>query len=369
VSATAWIDELRSGPGWTRLLEQRGAQMLCIALLLALGIDCAIILTRALSHLAEAAPSSRAASNAPARPAAVSPAVQLATIVNAHLFGSSASVSGGDNAPNTTMPLILAGVIADKDPNKGQAIIGGNAASAKLYAVGASIPGGARLHSIFADRVLIERNGALETLRLPRNAPSSGGKIASAVPTPRAESMAQNSTVLAGLVHIQPVFNQGKLSGYRIFPGGTRGNSAFTQLGLRAGDLILAVNGTALDDAGRAMEILQTLSSSASAALTVSRNGQSQEVNLNLANLSVDGESNPSDNAPANGAGAGAAAAPTGDGTAAPAGPPLRPRAGAAPQPAPPPMPAGSTANGLATGADAGSQQSDSAGANADRER
>jgi membrane-associated protease RseP (regulator of RpoE activity) len=60
------------------------------------------------------------------------------------------------------------------------------------------------------------------------------------------------------------------------------------QLGLRPGDLITAVNGTTLDDPARALEIMQTLSSSGSASVTVTRNGSSLEVNLNLANLDLD---------------------------------------------------------------------------------
>src|SRR5665213_1238113 len=59
-----------------------------------------------------------------------------------------------------------------------------------------------------------------------------------------------------------------------------------------AGDLILAVNDPSLDDPARAMEVLQTLSSSGSATVTVSRNGTAQEVNLNLANLDADGQDN-----------------------------------------------------------------------------
>jgi general secretion pathway protein C len=191
------------------------------------------------------------------------------------------------------MPLILAGVIADKDPNKGQAIIGENANAAKLYSVGGAINGGARLHAVYADRVLLERNGALETLSLPRNE-SPAGRASAPPPSfgSRAAAMANaNPTLLAGMVRIQPVFTQGKLTGYRIFPGGTKGNAAFSQLQLKPGDLIEAVNGTPLDDAGRAMEVLQTLSSSASATVTVSRNGQSQEVNLNLANLNIEPDS------------------------------------------------------------------------------
>jgi general secretion pathway protein C len=315
VSSAAWYEELKSGPGWTRLLERRGTQLVVIVLLIALAMDSALILTRALSTMSPPPPRPGSLSAAPPRPP-VNPTLELANIVNAHLFGNS-GVQPGGAAPQTTMPLILAGVIADKDPSKGQAIIGDTAAAAKLVAVGAMIGGGARLSAVYGDRVLLERNGRNETLLLPRTAAKGSGAPLTPAPAPgaRTNTLQDNATVLAGLVRVQPVFNQGKLSGYRIFPGGSHGNSAFTQLGLRAGDLILAVNGTSLDDAGRAMEVLQTLSSSASATVTVSRNGQPQEVNLNLANLSTDTEPPAADNA------AGTATAGNGAGTAGGAGP------------------------------------------------
>ena len=268
-----------------RLLTERGARIAAVVLIVALGLDAALILTRALNP-AGAAPAPGAVA-APITHRSVNPQLELATIVNAHLFGA-AAVATGPNAPPTDMALILAGVIAEKNPSHGQAIIGPNAAAAKLYSVGAMIGGGARLHAVYADRVLLEHNGGLETLMLPRTPlPGTAGLApARGVPTPT--PMRANPGLLAGLVRVQPVFSQGKLSGYRIFPGGKHGPAAFRQLGLVAGDLILAVNGTSLDDPARAMEVLQTLSSSGSATITVMRNGTPQEVNLNLANLSGD---------------------------------------------------------------------------------
>src|SRR5260221_55539 len=59
---------------------------------------------------------------------------------------------------------------------------------------------------------------------------------------------------------------------------------------LRPGDLITAVNGTALDDPNRGNEILQTLSSSANATVTIQRNGQSLDLNLNLETVVNDAE-------------------------------------------------------------------------------
>jgi general secretion pathway protein C len=311
-SATVWIDDLKSVQGLTRLLVDRGAQLIVLLLLLALGLDSALILTRALGHGPDLpAP---AVGSAPVLPrVSLNPSLQLATIVNAHLFGGGAVAGGGTDAPATSMPLILAGVIADPDPGKGVAIIGENAAAGKLYAVGAAMPGGVHLHAVYADRVLLERNGGLETLMLPRTPLNGKGaatpNIASAAPRAGAAGAAgrDSATLLAGLVRIQPVFNQGKLQGYRIFPGANHGATAFTQLGLKSGDLIEAVNGTPLDDAARAMEVLQTLSSSATATVTVSRNGAPQEVNLNLANLNLDADSG--DNAAASPAAAPAAGA------------------------------------------------------------
>jgi general secretion pathway protein C len=320
-SATIWFDELKSVQGLTRLFADRGAQLIVLVLLLALGVDAALILTRALAGGASLPPPAVGA--APVLPrVAVNPTLQLATIVNAHLFGGGAVTAGGD-APNTTMPLILAGVIADPDPAKGVAIIGENAAAGKLYSVGAAIPGGVHLHGVYSDRVLLERNGGLETLMLPRT-PVSSRPAPGAAAAPRAAAATTSrepASLLAGLVRVQPVFNQGKLQGYRIFPGGGHGTSAFNQLGLKSGDLIEAVNGTALDDAARAMEVLGTLSSAATATVTVSRNGQSQEVNLNLANLNLDAAD------ATDGAAPGPAAAAT---SAAPGA------AGAAPAPAAP---------------------------------
>jgi general secretion pathway protein C len=275
-------------------------------LLIGLALDGALMLTRLID--AGGTPQA-AATNAPsAAPGrrTLNPTLELASIVNAHLFGAAPVASGGADAPQTTIPLILAGVIADRDPSKGMAIIGPNAAAAKLYSVGAMVSAGAKLHAVYDNRVLLERNGALEALPLPRTALAGVARGAAAnVAALQHAALADNSGLFSGLVRIQPVLNQGKLDGYRIFPNGNRGAGAFRQLGLRAGDLIVAVDGTTLDDPARAMEVLQTLSSAGSATVTVSRNGQPQEVNLNLASIANDVE------AAGAGPGADTTAAPT----------------------------------------------------------
>ncbi len=190
---------------------------------------------------------------------------------------------------------MLTGVLAVPDPKRGLAIIGPSSAAARLYTVGGAVPGGVRLHSVYPDHVLLDRGGAIESLQLPKKAalamaaPLAGTPPQS--PAQRLAALAQGGGgLLGGLVRAQPVMAGGKLSGYRIFPGGRSSIGAFTQLGLRPGDLVTAVNGTALDDINRGNEILQTLSSAASANVTIQRNGQSQDLNLNLETVVSDAE-------------------------------------------------------------------------------
>ena len=94
-------------------------------------------------------------------------------IVNAHLFGEANAPAAGSTDPNavaaTQMPLVLVGTIAHTDPEKGYAIIGENAAVAKVYGVGKTITGGTKLHSVYPDRAIIDRGGKLEALLLPNS--------------------------------------------------------------------------------------------------------------------------------------------------------------------------------------------------------
>ena len=72
--------------------------------------------------------------------------LDIGALVNAHLFGNAVvqnTDGDGANAPPTSMPLVLAGLLATEDPKEGMAIIGESAAAAKVVAVGQHVPGGA----------------------------------------------------------------------------------------------------------------------------------------------------------------------------------------------------------------------------------
>ena len=229
--------------------------------------------------------------------APVRPPVDVTGIVNAHLFGI-AGAGPAETDPNavaaTQMNLVLVGTIAQSDPEQGYAIIGESAPSAKVYAVGKTITGGTKLHSVYPDRVILDRGGKLEALLLPKKFTGGGAPApAAAGPPPDAmlgdrlrELAAQNPGAITEIIRPQPVFANGQQRGYRVYPG--RNRQQFTKLGLMPGDLVTAINGTPLDDPARGMEILQSMNAAAEVTVTVERNGQPTQININNAQVAAE---------------------------------------------------------------------------------
>jgi general secretion pathway protein C len=298
-SATTWISALGSPGALQTLLGQHGPRILTTVLLGCIAVEAGVILTGNLGQSYGVPPTVPAPAAAPQRRG-----IDLRPIVAAHLFGQAALSS--TDAPPTSIPLVLAGVLALQDPSQGMAILGPNPAQAKLYAVGAAVPGGARLHAVYRDRVLLDRSGALEALMLPRKSLVSAPPPAPATPTPgqRLQLLAQNNNVLlGGLIRVVGKTMQNKFVGFTIYPGTRSNPTALAQLGLRSGDTITAINGTPLDDPTRANDVLQTLSSASSAVVTVLRNGAQQDISLNLAAVANEAERAAEEPADADGVG------------------------------------------------------------------
>lgn len=215
--------------------------------------------------------------------------INVAGIINAHLFGTALAPATGDpaNAPATSLNLVLAGTIAGADPKTGWAIIGETAQAARLYATGANLPGGASLREVYADRAILDRGGRLESLPLPR---LSGGAGPVPVAFSRApdqqpsladnirQFVAQDPQAVSEILRPQPVFAGGQQRGYRVYPG--RNRAQFAKLGLMPGDLVTAVNGTPLDDPNRGLETLRGVGAGSPVVLTIERNGQTQQVTV-----------------------------------------------------------------------------------------
>ncbi len=229
------------------------------------------------------------------------PGVDIQTVVSAHLFGVPAPdlAQNPDNAPQSSANLILAGTIASQDPKRGVAIVSDAGGPSKVYAVGERISG-AVLHSVYLDHVILDRGGALETLLLPRQLPPSSHPIA-AVPARRPGAdprtvaavdnirrmVTQDPSILDQVMRTVPSYDNaaGKLRGFRAYPG--RNRAIFNKLGLKAGDLVTAINGTPLDDPQRSQDVFNTIQTSDHVTVTVERGGQKQDITLNIAQVAA----------------------------------------------------------------------------------
>ncbi len=227
-------------------------------------------------------------------------------IAAAHLFGE-ASADDAPEAPvadqalenlaETNLNLTLKGTIAAGDDDASIAIIADNRNDEKIYGIGDTIASGTKLHAVYTDRVVLNRSGALEVLKLPKEFPENAPRARQNVTTSnRATSnnrsiqsvVAQNVTKLADVIRPTPYFVNGQQQGYRVYPG--RDRRQFAALGLRPGDLIKDIDGAALTDPQQAMQIFQSLGTAEQVSVTVERNGQPQTLILNTNQLKLDKE-------------------------------------------------------------------------------
>ncbi len=276
---------LKSLPEGGRLATwvARGPNLVAALLVVLLGVRCAGLVTD-FAGGQRGRPAVDASVSIPALPAAT----DITALIGANLFGGGTGAAIQGPAPISNIPLVLVGVLAATDPALGVAILGPTAEAAKVYLVKDMLPGGARLFAVHPDRVLIDRGGTIEALLLPRqSAPPSAMRPAPSTQAPgvaeRAQQLVQQGPgALAQVMRPQVVLDsQGKQQGFRIFPGGNR--QAFAKLGLQAGDLVTAINGTALDDPGAGTNVFNTLATSPNARVTVQRDGKPQELVVNVA--------------------------------------------------------------------------------------
>ncbi|MFA5939918.1 MAG: type II secretion system protein GspC [Sinimarinibacterium sp.] len=220
---------------------------------------------------------------------------EIDKLIDAHLFGQYQATPTGrvEDAPETRLSLTLLGILAAGADKDSRALIGSSSGEEKPYAIGNEITSGTKLQDIFPDRVILNRGGKFETLRLNRDAPSKES-LTYQPPPPATTGSAETAQALAQIreeilsdptkasnyLRVQPANVNGQLKGYRIYPG--RERETFQQLGLRPGDLVTAVNGIQLDDNQKALQLLGDLGQATAVTLTIERGGQSQTLNLSL---------------------------------------------------------------------------------------
>lgn len=234
---------------------------------------------------------------ATAKAASIAAAPRLDSVAAMHLFGAPQAAlkpaAAQINAPETSLNLTLRGLFAAARKESAFAIIAEGAGNERPYRIGAKLGGGAVVHDILPDRVVLERSGRYETLRLPKErlelstAAASPPGSTGLTPTLSGqlrdlrESIKNNPQELLNLAELQPVMQGGQLRGYRVRP--RRHLELFNAAGLTANDVVTAVNGIPVTDPAQFAALNAQLSSASSLRLSVERpNGVREDISLDL---------------------------------------------------------------------------------------
>ena len=230
----------------------------------------------------------------------------VTAIAGSHIFGIADAeqsepapvVAEIDDLDETRLQLVLNGTVASDIPNYSVAIISDAGNDQTVYIIGDSVGNNATLHAVYADRVVLNENGRLTSLNLPREfkdvSTSSTRRATTATRQKPGNSQSlqavvtQNLTKLTDVIRPTPYRVQGQQVGFRVYPG--RDRRQFAALGLRPGDIIKDIDGQALSDASQAMQIFQSLGTAEQVTVTVERNGNSETLTLKTSQLDLNAE-------------------------------------------------------------------------------
>ena len=226
--------------------------------------------------------------------------VDMAAIQSLNLFGQ-ADTSASSNrrdAPKTSLNIRLVGVSASSNTQRSAAIIE-QAGQQQTYIVGDELGrSGVTVEEIYADRVLLDNNGRIETLQLedigedrpalslivdePTAATTETTEIPAREVGEAMEQLSADPQSITDFVSISPAMENGELIGYRLQAG--QNPELFRQTGFQNGDLAVAINGYDLTDMQQAMELSNELTTMTRADISILRDGQPMQLSIELTN-------------------------------------------------------------------------------------
>lgn len=191
----------------------------------------------------------------------------------------------------TRLSLKLHGVFASSDPQKGSAIIA-DGSKQMLYSVGDEMESkrGVKLASVLEKRVILDNKGSMESLWLfseedfvkrknvRQSKPAKKTRKSNNIRTSaRPDQIPKN---IGDVVRFSVHREGGKMVGYRIRPG--RDRQLFTQVGLKANDIVTSVNGIEVNDPKQIRSVYKSMKTATEAQLTVLRDGDTHSITISL---------------------------------------------------------------------------------------
>lgn len=223
-----------------------------------------------------------------AKPTPVSSVAVTVTVDSSRLAGFTIfkppvneATSQNVNAPDTSLQLKLDGVFASSTQAQSSAIISEQGQGiGKLYRVGQQVVGGAVLSAVYVDRVLLQRNGQEEVLRFVKSNLLGGDPPPVANNSVSSQADKSRNLLSSALQRLDSdpksyLNEMGLLAsgqGYEITdntPSHIRRN-----LGLKAGDKIVRLNGQTLGNVQLDKNLLQQVQQTGRARIEIQRGGQ-----------------------------------------------------------------------------------------------
>ncbi|MEM0910885.1 MAG: type II secretion system protein GspC [Pseudomonadota bacterium] len=197
------------------------------------------------------------------------------------------------DAPETSLNMLLSGVVASTEKDKGAAVIAFRNIQGS-YSVGDQIEGtSVTLEQIYFDRVIIKNRAVRETLMLEgvdfEEANRSRARDRQPVPTSQnrnAENrnaqvrarevkaqILQQPESFTDFIRMAPTQNETGLVGYRL-TAGNKYPELFTTLGLQNGDIATMLNGLDLTNPQEALEAVSLLQSEEELTIEIIRDDE-----------------------------------------------------------------------------------------------
>lgn len=240
----------------------------------------------------------------------------ISKILRLNLFGNAAEQAApvvqpqNEDVPETSLNLVLSGVVASTTPKLGAAVIEYRNQQ-DTYGIGDKIQGtNVTLDEIYADRVIIKNRLTRETLMLEgldfeeanqkrsqqsgpmeQNATGAANASNSFRPNPKAiqearAQLAKSPDSFAELITLSPHRVDNELIGYRVSPGANP--SLFNSVGLKNGDIVVELNGLLLSDLQQSLEALTELQEADALQLEIMRGNDFISLDLDIPNGSED---------------------------------------------------------------------------------
>lgn len=234
--------------------------------------------------------------------------IDVNSLVNKHLFGSSDVIEAPAEEQiierETRLKLTLRGIYAADVKERSNAIIEAEKGEQKVYFIDdkLEVPGRVYLRQVYMDRVILETNGVKEVLKLKDVVPNTARKSNPSsklkmVQKKKVQDKRNNQMVtrslnkykqqlqddplsLMGVVNAQPKMVNGEMIGIQISAG--KDKRLFTQLGLRARDVVTSVNGVRLNNIQDAMQLLNDTQNMQELQVDIERNGSPISLLVNL---------------------------------------------------------------------------------------